>query len=53
LGVVMLNGVEHVGMSVRCERWLRASHREGRSETASSISRRTSDHGRAAAGLAR
>jgi len=53
LGVAMLNGVQDVGMGVRCECGLGASQREGRSETASSISRRTSDQGRAAAGLER
>ncbi len=53
LVVVVLNGAQDVGMSVRRERGLRTSHREGRFETASSISRRTSDQGRAAAGFAR
>jgi hypothetical protein len=51
--VVVVNSVQDVGMSVRRERGLRTSHREGRFETASSISRRTSDQGRAAEGFAR
>jgi hypothetical protein len=46
--VVVVNSVQDVGMSVRRERGLGTSHREGRFETASSISRRTSDQGRAA-----
>jgi hypothetical protein len=53
LVVVMLNGLQNVGVGVGRERGLRANHGAERFETASSISRRTSDHGRAADGLAR
>jgi hypothetical protein len=49
----VVNSLQDIRMGVRRERGLRTSHRDGGFETANSISRRTSDQGRAAEGFAR
>ena len=51
--VVLLNSLQHVSVSFWRQRRLRTSHRELGFETANSISRRTSDQGRADPGLAK